>query len=378
MFRRLILPLLGVLTLCLAVAPPASAIGAFGTPRTVVDPGCGPDVAASDFVQDTSGRSRGFVNLFGSDCNAAQKITYVSGLNGTWSRQATPYRGFPVASAWDSTGTYLLYVGYPTLGLYVTKRYSNGSFGTPRLLSSRVGPDGSLLSGDLVARNGRWWAVWREHVSGTGTPGDEFAQTELFQAHTFDGVFHGRTRITANPRWDGAPSLALTPGTGYPVRLVWTRGDSDFGGAAGTDLWLATSTAAGVWTSAPFATVGTNNFWPDVAVVGSSVLVAWNRDGRILAASRTGSATMTKSFAVPGLQHVRPRLAAFGGVVAVAWTGTGYRSYVAERVGSTWSGTYATPVTPGIQHLVGVATSGGRSTAISMFHGSRLVSTTEN
>jgi len=145
---------LGAVALCLAVTPTAGAIGPFGVAHTVLAPSCHPDTINGDLVQDTGGRSRGFVNLYGSTCNPSQVITYVSGVNGAWSRQTTPYRGFPVATAWDSTGSFLLYVSYPSLRLYVTKRYADGTFAAARLLSSNVGPDGSLLTGDIVAAHG--------------------------------------------------------------------------------------------------------------------------------------------------------------------------------------------------------------------------------
>ena len=154
--------------------------------------------------------------------------------------ETTPFRGFVVAVAWDLTGTYLLYID-SALRLRISKRQANGTYIQGRLLSTTMGPDGSLAQGDVVATGGRWWATWREHIGPGGGPGDEFDQTELFQAYTIGGTFSPRERVTTNPAWDSAPSLALTPATTFPVRLVWARGGSDFE-AADSDLRRALGT----------------------------------------------------------------------------------------------------------------------------------------
>ena len=80
----------------------------------------------------------------------------------------------------------------------------------------------------MVAAGGQWWAVWREHVAPGGGPGDEFDQTELFQAYSIGGL-HGRQRITNNQMWDSAPALARMPAGTFPLTLIWARGGSDFG-----------------------------------------------------------------------------------------------------------------------------------------------------
>ena len=245
MIRRLAFLLVPLLALVLMPATSAWAVNPFGGPVAVVEPACDPDAISADLTQDATGRSVGFVNLWGSACNSAQVITYVAGSGSSWSRQTTPYRGFPVATARDTTATYLLYVAYPGLALKVAKRTTAGAYSASTTLSTTVGPDGSLLTGDIVASGGRWWAVWREHVAAGGAAGDEFDQTDLFQAYTFGGTLHGRQRITTNPLWDGAPALAIRPGSTYPVKLVWTRGGSDFGGSAGTDLAIASATTPG-------------------------------------------------------------------------------------------------------------------------------------
>ncbi len=376
MVRRLAV-LLVPLLLVLLPAAPAWAVSPFGPPVAVVDPVCSPDSASAEVTQDSTGHTRGFVNLWGSTCNTAQVITYIAGTGASWSRQTTPYRGFPVATAWDSTATYLLYVSYPGLALKVAKRTAAGAFSASTTLSTTVGSDGSLLTGDIVASGGRWWAVWREHVKANGSAGDEFDQTDLFQAYTFGGSLHGRQRITTNPLWDGAPALTIRPGPTYPVKLVWTRGGSDFGGSSGTDLMIASATTPGVWSSKLLASAGINNFWPDIAATAAATYVTWNRDGRTVAAVDSGSGFTSKTFGTSAVQQVRPRIVVAAGTVAVGWTSGSYRTYLAERVGTTWTGVYASPSAPGAQRVVGVGTWGGRSRALT-FNGDRLIATTES
>jgi hypothetical protein len=107
--------------------------------------------------------THGFSGLWGSGCNESFVISYHEGSGTTWSLEATPYRGFVVATAWDTTGSYLLYMDR-ALKLRITKRLTSGTYIQGRLLSTNLGPDGSLAQGDVVATGGRWWAVWREHV----------------------------------------------------------------------------------------------------------------------------------------------------------------------------------------------------------------------
>jgi hypothetical protein len=66
-----------------------------------------------------------------------------------------------IAVAWDTTGTYLLYIdGGVTSDLRITKRLTNGTYTGGRLLSTERGLDSNFAEGDVVATGGRWWAVW--------------------------------------------------------------------------------------------------------------------------------------------------------------------------------------------------------------------------
>jgi hypothetical protein len=378
MARRWI-PFVLVLLLVGVVGAPARAIGEFGPPVTIDDPPCDASAFNVDQVQDASGLTHGFSDLWGSGCNESFVIRYFEGSGSSWTLETTPYRGFVVAVAWDTTGTYLLYMD-SGLNLRITKRQTNGAYIEGRLLSPRanVGFDGSTAQGDVVATGGRWWAVWREHVAPGGGPGDEFDQTELFQAYTVGGTYSPRERITTNPSWDSAPTLALTPATTFPIRLVWARGGSDFGPSTGSDLRRALGDAVGGWISTTLATAGFHNFWPDVQMSGTTTYVTWNRDGRTVQANNATGSFLSKTFVTPAVQNHRPRIVVAPGHVVVGWTTTGYQAFVAERVGTSWAGRVASPAgTPNIQSLVGVAANGGNATATVVSIGSRLYAVTE-
>jgi hypothetical protein len=256
-----------------STAAPARAIGAFGPPVTISDPPCEFDAWNVDLARDAGEVAHGFADLWGTGCNEGFAIRYFEGSGTTWTAQATPYRGFVAAVAWDTTGTYLLYIDFATFNLRITKRLTNGTYTGGRLLSTHVDVDGSLPQGDVVAVGGRWWAVWREHVAPGGSPGGEDDQTDLFQASTIGGTLHARQRITTNPRWDSMPTLAAMPGSTFPLTLIWSRGGSDLDPGQ-TDLRRALGSAGGTWSSNSFATRGTLNFWPDAQVAGTTTYVA--------------------------------------------------------------------------------------------------------
>jgi hypothetical protein len=381
MARRL-LPLVMAVLLVGALAAPARAIGSFGPPVNIWDPVCVFDAFNVDLARDTSEVAHGFADLWGCP-NSDFRIHYFEGSGTTWTLESTPYHGFVVAVAWDATGTYLLYIDLATFNLRITKRLTNGTYTSGRPLASGRALDSNLSQGDVVASGGQWWAVWREHVASGGVPGDEFDQTELFQAYTIGGTNVRRERITTNPGWDSAPTLALTPATTFPLVLVWSRSGSEFGPPSPSDLRRATGNAAGTWSSSLLATAGFTNFRPDVQVAGTTTYVTWNRDGRTVVADNGGGSFVSHTFITPGNQNIGfgPRVAVSSGNVVVGWTGGTSprpRAFVAKRVGSAWTGTYASPSSATrTQVLAGVAPIGGLATAVILSLGSRLYATNE-
>jgi hypothetical protein len=369
MARRTVLLLLSALLVGLMAAP-AHAIGAFGPPVEILNPGCSFGFATGDVAQDADENAHGFVQFQGGAC-VNQVIHYFEGSGGTWTRQQSPYRGLVLAVAQDATGTYLLYFT-TNQRLRITKRLADGTFTGGRELSSTAGTGALIPQGDVVATGGQWWAVWNEAVG----PGGEFAQTELFQAFTIGGVNRTRQRITTNPRNDDQPTLALTPGPTFPLNLIWARND----GAQGlsSDPRRGLGNASGGWSSANLATIGSNNLTPDARVVGGTTYVTWWRDGRIVQADNGGGSFASHTFNTPG--QPGPRIGFSAGNVYAAWTVAAVpaRTFVAERVGGAWTGARASPIVPRDQVLLGIAPVDGSATAINLSITSRLYATNES
>jgi hypothetical protein len=384
MASRRILPVtfLAVLLLLVPAAGPAAAIGAFGPPVTVVDPTCDFDMTSVDAARDNAGVAHGFAALWGEPCNPNGGIDYFSGSGSSWTRQRSPYRGFVMAVAQDTTGTYLLYLD-PATGIRITKRLTDGTFTPGRLLSPNWTSSVTTL-GDVVADGGKWWAVWNENVAPGGGRGDEFDQNDLFQATTMSSPARNRQRITTSPQWDEVPALALEPGTAGPVTMIWARMESGVDEAhpnpAG-DLRRALGSRTGAtWTSNSFATLGEVNYWPDVTVGGGRTWVTWFRDGRTVVADGTASFT-SHTFATPSDQRRRPRVALLGTTPYVGWTAfqATVRAFVAVRGLSGWTGAYAAPSVPARdQILTGLVPAAGKATALIVSDSSRLYATTES
>jgi hypothetical protein len=303
-------------------------------------------------------------------CGNNPPIHYFEGSGSTWTQETTPYRGSVMGVAWDTTGTYLLYMDVRSSPeVRITKRLTDGTYTSGRLLS-RSGAS-AYPEGDVVATGGRWWAVWTEYA---GSP----VQLDLFQAYSIGGSLHGRRRITTHPLWDSAPKLALTPGSTFPLTLVWVRGNIEGESATQTDLRRALGNASGTWSSSTLASIGFNNFWPDIAVVGTTTYLTWIRDGRAMYADNASGVFVSRQFLTPVIEHGRSHVAVSGGVVYGGWTAAVNRAFVAARVGGVWDGAFASPANlPRFQFLVGLVPRGGKATALNVSVTSRLYAATE-
>jgi hypothetical protein len=272
--------------------------------------------------------------------------------------------------AQDATGTYLLYLDpRQGQGVHITKRLSDGTYTPGRVLSPAPSGDSQ---GDVVATGGQWWAVWTEAVG---------FRNELFQAYTIGGSAHARQRITFNPLNDWGPTLALSPGSTFPLTLIWVRGGGEEGETPEThsELRRALGSAGGSWSSSTLASLGFSNFWPDARVVGTTTYVTWLRDGRAVAADNQGGRFASHTFTTPAIPHGRPRTGVSSGVVFAAWTTGNNRAFVAARAGRVWSGAYASPSSATrLQFVVGLVPRSGKTTALTVSFGSRLYATTES
>lgn len=243
--------------------------------------------------------------------------------------------GDVLAMAADATGTYVLYA--TSVDIRVGRRTTTGE------TSHRIvdGWRGRRPEGDIIARDGRWFAVWSKQAG----PGGRLAQTELFSAGTVVPV--RQVTATRPDIADAQPSLAYSDDT--PV-LVWSRtyrawqpGPSDL---------MVSKYLGGAWQlTRVFTAVGGHNTAPDVRVAGDRTFVTWVRDGLVMVASDVTGKFVTHRFNTRG---GRPRVAAStnrdGAVVrvVVAWTTTEVpgrpRAYAATTtssgggVGGGWVG----------------------------------------
>jgi len=240
------------------------------------------------------GKIRGFVTFRNSQ-ECGERIFFFEGSGTAWRSEPTSLSGKVVSAAADSAGTYLLAItdgtgddaGVAQLGVSV-RNLAGQMTSLPYALGEVTGSQPLDGRGDIVAKDGRWFAVWSHY---TGTPG-EF---ELHQATTMFGGDGEPGRFAAG--WPPvmptgtSPVLALQPeaeaGAGEQPQLFWQEGRP--GGArriqhaAGAyGAWGAVTTVASNVTVSPdfpamdaAATVNTRFVsWTERTDAGDRVVVA--------------------------------------------------------------------------------------------------------
>ncbi|MTD14324.1 hypothetical protein GIS00_10225 [Nakamurella sp. YIM 132087] len=298
-------------------SPPAAvsaAPGAFGADQIVGSCISGP--SAADI--STDGTVRGFAACTGGA--EYGPISYFrQQAGGTLYREDTPWTGEVLATAWD--GVDAMYVVFEDEGmLRIAKRTSStGAYSATTLLSFDSG-----FQADVVASNGKWWAVW-SRPAGSGMD----APVQLFQAHTLLGT-QAPTQITHTPPsiTNTHPSLTYRNGR---VTLIWSRGYEDH-----SDLRMANSTG-GPWASFDFATFGTDNDRVDSINYNGILYTTWQRDGKIVVADNSTGAFVSHTFVTGGRL---PRIGHSGGKTFLAWTtgsGINQKLLFTERSGGVWS-----------------------------------------
>ena len=326
--RRLgwMLPLAAALVAVSSV-PNAGAVGPFDPALRVIQD-CG--VGLGDASISGDGTVRGFAECNGDPYGPIWFFNHRTGAPGA---APSDYTGTVLATAWDGVDTlFVLFEQDNTLKL--GKLVEGVGYAPAQTLSSS-GADFNFYSGDLVASHGQWWAVWSEQV-GAG----ENAHFQLFEAHTL-GSTKARTRLsnTAANVSDDEPTLTLT--SGVPV-LAWSRTTVTSTGRLSSDIRIGNN-RGGVWSTRLFAAVGTENYSPNVFGYAGTVYVTWVHDGRIMEADNPSGVWRTKAFYTPGQF---PYIGASMGKTWVTWaageTDSDSRVFLAERAGSTWSGSYLT------------------------------------
>ena len=270
------------------LASPAAAHD-FGPPQVIVaSRGMEADVSAA---VDEDGVVHGFATVTGQ---VPGEIRYVEGRGSRWTVLATPYRGDVLAAAVDRTGAYVLHRAPD--GLRISKRLRDGRWTGGHLLVPQAAvPPVASAQADLVAADGRWWAVW----SWLPAP-----VADVFEAGTVGGRFH-TGRVTGSLAPDSAPTLALTSGARPGAALVWLRSG---------ELWTARADRPGAWAGA--RQLGGRAKGPDLVVDGTTWHLSFLRDERLHYARGTAdglrseqvSADLVRDPAVLAVSRGRPVL----------------------------------------------------------------------
>lgn len=222
---RLSLSLLGVLAPVLVGAVPVNAMP-FGPVQVVTPDAC----SVGRVVGDGSGTLRGFTS-----CDDGRVLYLQRASGGGWVRSASSYQGEVAAVADDGQNVFVLLVHDGAVG--IARRTHGGRELAWRRLNATT-----AVTADLVARDGRWWAVWSSYVAPGSSP------NHLWQAGTLFGVSQAAAEITSGSAGDGMPQLAMGP-RGRLI-LTWARQSTT----------RIASTNDGRWSSRQLSAPGAQSF----------------------------------------------------------------------------------------------------------------------
>jgi hypothetical protein len=265
----------------LFAAVPAHAVEPFAAARPL--PTLGAGCVARTLTPGSPARAFGDCDRVDENgVNQHDRLAYFELGPDGWHGRVLSVLGRPVASAQDTTGTYLLFEMHDPArgqGAGVLRRDRAGGY-TWRSLNS-PGPVGGA---GIVVRNGRWWAVW----SCVRTAGREYS---LCESGTLLGATATR-QITADAAGDALPSLALR-GDGT-VGLMWTRVRQTTDGGD-YEIRFATSTGHG-WASRQMATASNYNLFGQLSTDGRHWLATWTQRSRPVVASDESGNWRTHEF----------------------------------------------------------------------------------
>jgi hypothetical protein len=342
--RALVVAIATLATVAATVSTANAAVRPFG-PEVTAAGACGQGLGET--VTGPDGTLRGF-----AECgigNVRLRFFSRTAAGVVNPSQDSGFVGTVLGVTADATATYVLFRTETTI--LIGKRTNAGVFSSRAVdtWSGAVPP-----RGDVIARDGRWFAVWNKQVG----PGGEFADVELFQG----GSVEPFRRITTRPDVDDAdPTLAYS-GT-IPV-LVWSREQAPaVPGPA--DLWVAKYLNGG-WQSRVFASLGTLNLSPDIATAGGLTYVTWQRDGAIVVAGNSTGAFASHTFLTRGFAPKVAASATAGPVdhVFATWTSTDSRVFFAETASrdavTGWEGIFLT--SGAVSGPYGLSSQGGKAT----------------
>jgi hypothetical protein len=325
--RTIILGVAVVAVGAVTMSTASAAVRPFG-PEVVAAGACGLGLGEAATAPD--GSFRGFAECDWTNAPIRFFSRTAAGVENP--SENSGFRGKVLGVTADTTATYVLFRTGTTIS--IGKRTNIGAYSS-RAVDNWNGVGSP--AGDVIARDGRWFAVWSKQIG----PGGELADYELFQA----GSAEPFRRITNRPDLEDLdPTLAYS-GT-IPV-LVWSRLQAPwvFGQS---DLWVAKYLNGG-WQSRVFASLGTHNDRPDIATAGGLTFVTWARDHHIVVAgNRTGS-FLSHTFVTPGQAPKVAASATTGPVdhIYTTWSDDDHgRVFFAETASSDavtgWQGTFLT------------------------------------
>jgi hypothetical protein len=333
-----------VAALSLTPAAPADAVAGFGPPQSV--PGMNGHCRLETLSPGTS--LRGFGTCDHVDANGNQQhdlLAYFEGSADGWHGRRLTLLGRPIAARQDGTATLLLFESHDMQGnrqAAVLRRDQQGRYSWRPLNA----PD-YVGGGGIVARAGKWWAVWA-CVRGGGR------EYSLCESGTMFGPTATR-QIDATQAGDALPSLALR--SDGQLKLMWTRIHQTTSGAD-EEIRIATSSGRG-WTSRTLVTATDQDIYGQLVTDGNDSFAAWVQGGRPFVASDESGAWRIHAFQTRSCASSVSAAASAGSVLLVVnQCATGdYDNHAAgsavmalERRGGVWTSTT-------------LASSTGRSTA---------------
>ena len=315
-----------------------------------------------DCAIDSFGNIHAFVAFAGGSCDQEPLINYATGGGDNWRSWSTPYRGWVLGAAVGNDQPFLLFVN--SGGVHIGKLADNLQFAPSVTLSSQSA-DWKFSTGDLVAKNDTWWAIWAERAA----PSEPF---QMFQASTMTsatGLPQPIGSALPQPLTNSAPSLALDPADPDSAVLAWMVVLED---SAIVRLARAHSSDA-VWREQAWAPPSPQSDRyigePDLFASDGHLYGAYVDNDTITYTLDPPNGTTTTSFQGDGNA---PRVAASGGQTFVAWQDGNSQVVVGEppAVGSVALGFSPSGNT---ERLIGLAAYQGQVTVLAVTFADKIL-----
>jgi len=280
-------------------------------------------------------------------------IGYATGGGDNWRSYDTPYRGWVLGMAVDGPQRrFLLFVN--SSGVHLGEM-AGDQFAASLAVSSQAA-DWQFSSGDVVASNGKWWAVWSERAN----PSQPF---QMFQASTMaassDLPLPVGSRLP-NVVHNSVPSLTLDPTGPDRAVLAWMVVLND----SSVVRLAKAQTSNAIWHeqawAPPSPQPGRYASGPDLAAAAGELYGAYGDDDTITYTLDPPAPTATTRFQGEGYS---PRVAHSDGRTWVAWRDADDQVVLAEPPATT-SVQLKTSPSGSTQRLIGMLAAQGQVTVV--------------